>query len=76
MSLASTIASALYAALPRQLRCPSPRKSEGMREFEALLARLSRDQASSGPRFDSALPGVTLTPSEGPVRALARRARN
>lgn len=42
MSLVSTVASAAFALLPLPVRCPLPRKSEALREFETFLAGPAR----------------------------------
>ena len=76
MSLVSVVASALYAALPQRVRCPSPRRSEGIREFDALMAELDRDQAASAVATGGLSAKVTRTPGGGPARALVRRAHH
>jgi hypothetical protein len=73
MSLVSTSASILLAALPEPVRHPSPRKSEAAREFDALLADLARNEPSPGKSLGVM---VTRKPWGGPVRADARRARH
>lgn len=75
MSLVSTLASFLYAALPRQVRCPAPRRSEGARDFDALMLELSRLQPSSRIAAGAASLAVVRGPWEGPERAVERRAR-
>jgi hypothetical protein len=76
MSLASTLASVLYAALPRQLRRPVPRKSEGMREFDTLIEDLRRGEPSWTAVPEGASISVTPTACGGPTRAVMRRARH
>jgi hypothetical protein len=76
MSLVSSLASALFAVLPRQLRFPSPRKSVAASDFDALIGRLSRANPTSAGWSGGALASVTPVPLEKPTRALERRARN
>jgi hypothetical protein len=77
MRLVSTVASALYAALPRQLRCPAPRKSEGARDFDALIEALRQaEPPPPGGSFDGVPVAVTRAPWDGPAHAVARRARH
>jgi hypothetical protein len=76
MSFVSTLASALYAALPRQVRCPAPRRSEGERDFDALMEELRRADPSSAAARDVSPLTVTRCPWEGPTRAVMRRARH
>jgi hypothetical protein len=76
MSLVSSVASALTAVLPRQLRFPSPRKSVAARDFDALIRKLSRANPTSAGWSGAAALSVTPLPLENPTRALVRRARN
>jgi len=77
MSLASTLASVWFAALPQALRHPCPRRSEAVREFDRLLEELQRAEwpvADRGGADTST--GVTQVPFDGPLHAVRRRARH
>lgn len=76
MSLVSTLASFLYAALPQPVRAPSPRRSEGLREFDAFMHEL--DEVEPLPRVSFPGTEVILTrrPYQGPRLAVERRAHH
>ena len=77
MSLASTLASVWFAALPQRLRHPCPRRSEAAREFDKLLDEM---HGAEGPLDDRCAQdtsaGVTHAPFDGPLHAVRRRARH
>jgi hypothetical protein len=76
MSLISALASAVYAWLPPQVRSPAPRRSEGRREFDALMAELIQNEQRAGDSFVALSDGVACVPPLGPERARLRRARH
>jgi hypothetical protein len=75
MSLISALVSTVYASLPAPLRSPSPRKSEGAREFDGLLVELVRNEQLAGDSFAGVPAGVRCVPARAPERARLRRAR-
>ena len=76
MSLVSTLASSLHAALPESVRDAAPRRSEGLREFDAFMHELDEVEAlHAEPLRDDSL-HVTRLPWDGPTRDVARRAHH
>jgi hypothetical protein len=69
MSFLSTLASAVYAVLPEQVRCPLPRRSEGVREFDAFLAGPGRCLPRTAAPLTRAASSAVVPP---PPRSLAR----
>ena len=76
MSLITALASAVYAWLPQQVRSPAPRRSEGRREFDALMVELIRHEQRAGDSFVALTDGVPCVPAIGPERARLRRAHH
>jgi hypothetical protein len=76
MSLVSALASVLYAALPRPVRCPVPRRSEGALQFDAFMHEL--DEACPWPAAPVGDPSFSVTrrPADAPSLAVQRRARH